>query len=98
MKFPLRQTGQSLPLLLFSGSKQELHGDVMELTLFLQQLLLICFHFCGKVAIFAWLFHIGYIFAFPDVQYGRRKPTAGCFKQNRLLQFTRAVWLAPSDC
>ena len=90
-----QQTGRLLPLLSRTESNAGLHNDAIGLTFFFQQFLLTVFCFTEKAVIFAWLFQNRIVFALSNVQCDKRKPPAGYYKMNRLLQFTRAVWLAP---
>ena len=57
----------------------------------------IFFYFSVKAFIFVRLMPDSIVFALFDVQFDKRKLTAGYFKLHRLLYFTRAVRFAHSE-
>ena len=56
-----------------------------------------CFFFSKDNISFVRLLSARIVFASFDVQFDKRKLTAGYFKLHRLLYFTRAVWFAHSE-
>ena len=97
MKSLHQQTGQPLPLLLYSRSKQELHGDAMGFALFFEAIIIKLFPFLWKSSYLCMTFLYRKHFRLPGCTVRQTKTNSRMFRQRRLLQFTRAVWLAPSD-
>ena len=68
----------------------------MGLILFFILIIGIFFYFSTRFINFVRLFSYRIVFALYDVQFDKRRPTAGYFKLHRLLYFARAVGLPTS--
>ena len=80
-----------IPLRISIWEDAGLYQEIWGLFLSFQLFLLIYFFFSAKPVIFVRPAPYNIVFALFDMQFGKRKPVAGCFKLHRLLCFIRGV-------